>query len=137
MEKSCPYHYRTTLECLQDLSVEAIKLIETALWNVQSERLVLSSVPHPQYLANILPNSFQIRSSNILSRSCRFWQDLRRNPRWIPKSCQDIQDGIQDLVKISEIVSKNIFVEHVVLLQEFKIFLRSWQDQGVKRWAHN
>ena len=48
-----------------------------------------------------------------------------------PRSCQDIQDEIKDLTKMSR---QN--VRSFQDSQEFKIFLRSWQDiQDVERWA--
>ena len=65
----------------------------------QFDRWLIPSVRYLEYLAKILP------------RSCKSWQDLRRNPRF----CQDFQDEIQDLTKKCKIDSKNIFVEHVVL----------------------
>ena len=37
-EKHCSSHYDNFLECLQNMSVEAIKLIEAALWAVPTER---------------------------------------------------------------------------------------------------
>ena len=94
------------------------------------------SVRHLEYLTKILPSSFQIfqdlaNISQDLPRSCHDLassgkifaeiqdriQDLVKISKMNPRSCQDIQDEIQDLTKKSKIDSKNIFVEHVVLLQ--------------------
>ena len=58
----------------------------------------------------MLPRSCQDRAK-IVPRSCQAISRLYR------RSCQDIQHEIQDLAKKSKIDSKNIFVEHVVLLQ--------------------
>ena len=67
-------------------------------------------------------------------RSCqdiqdsRFYQDFQ-----VPRSCQDIRDEIQDLTKKFKMSRQNL--KSFQDIQEFKIFLRSWQDiQDVERW---
>ena len=83
----------------------------------------LLSVRHLEYLAKLFPD---------LPRSCIFWQDLRRIPRKNPKSYQDIQDEIQDLVKISKMKSK-IFKNSRFSWDLGKIFLRYSRYQTLGR----
>ena len=61
-----------------------------------------------------------------MSRSYAGFQD--------PRSCQDIQDEIEELTKKFKMSRQNLcFFQDI---QEFKIFPRSWQDiQDIERWV--
>ena len=67
-----------------------------------------------------------IKMLRQIPRSCQDFQD--------PRSCQDIQDEIQDLTNKFKMSKQN--PRSFQDIQEFKIFLRSWQDiQDVERWV--
>ena len=69
----------------------------------------IPSVRHLEYLAKILPRFCQDFAKSLP----RFCQDFASSG----KNFEDIQDEILDLTKKSNIHSKNIFLDHVVLLQ--------------------
>ena len=87
------------------------------------------------YITNVTGlNIFKMSRQN--PRSSQDVQDPRSYQEFQdPRCCQDIQDEIQDLTKkfkMPRCQHKTSFQG----IQEFKIFLRSWQDiQDVKRWG--
>ena len=86
-------------------------------------------------LYNTRDRTQDIEDVKIKSKILPRYQRSKILPRF-PRSCQDIQDEIQDLTKKLKMSRQDL--RSIQDIQEFKTFLRSWQDiQDVKRWERS